>query len=167
MTHQPTTELQSRFSSPGVEPTPWTIAEQTLTTAEIYWLSTVRPDGSPHVTPLIGIWTEGRFHFCTGADERKGRNLAANPKCVVTTGSNGIGEGLDLVVEGKAVRLRDEARLQRLADAYAAKYEGWHFDVDNEAFQGEGGVAIVFEVNPVKVFSFSKGDTFAQTRYRF
>ena len=65
------------------------------------------------------------------------------------------------------MRLRDEARLQRLADAYAAKYEGGHFDVDNEAFQGEGGVAIVFEVDPVKVFSFSKGDTFAQTRYLF
>ena len=113
MTQQPTTELQSRFSSLGVEPTPWTVAEGVLTTAEVYWISTVRPNGSPHVTPLIGIWTEGRFHFCTGAAERKGRNLAANPKCVVTTGSNGIGEGLDIVVEGRAVRMRDDAHLQR------------------------------------------------------
>jgi hypothetical protein len=65
------------------------------------------------------------------------------------------------------VRVRNEERLQRRADAYAVKYGAWHFDVESEAFQGEGDEAVVFEAEPVKVFSFSKGDTFAQTRYRF
>jgi hypothetical protein len=34
------------------------------------------------------------------------------------------------------------------------------------AFQGDGGEALVFEVNPIKILAFAKGD-FAQTRYRF
>jgi hypothetical protein len=143
------------------------VAAQALKSAEIYWLSTVRPDGAPHVTPLIGICSDRRFDFCTGADERKGRNLAANSKRVVTTGNNEISEGLNIVVESRAVRLRDEARLQRLAVAYAAKYEGWHFEVKDGAFQGEGGEALVFEVDPVKMFAFGKGRTFSQTRYHF
>ena len=61
----------------------------------------------------------------------------------------------------------DDDRLERLAAAWATKYAGdWRFDVANHAFQGEGGEALVFEVQPVKVLAFAKG-AFAQTRYCF
>lgn len=39
-----------------------------------------------------------------------------NSHCVITTGCNALNEGLDLVVEGEAARVSDEARLQRVAE---------------------------------------------------
>jgi hypothetical protein len=62
--------------------------------------------------------------------------------------------------------VRDEIKLQRLADRYASKY-GWHYAVHDGAFYGEGGLALVYEVVPTAVFGFGKGETSSQTRYRF
>ncbi|MCU1448014.1 MAG: pyridoxamine 5-phosphate oxidase [Acidimicrobiales bacterium] len=163
----PVTELDARFSGPGAIPTPWDVVRQTIDDAELFWISTVRPDGRPHVTPLPAVWQGGALHFCTGAAEQKGVNLARNPHCSLTTGNNAWKTGLDVVIEGDARRVTDEGRLQRLADAWESKYKGdWHFEVANNAFQGDGGEALVFEVVPAKILAFAKGD-FAQTRYRF
>lgn len=136
--------------------------------ARLYWISTVRPDGRPHVTPLIAVWLDGALHFCTGEEERKARNLAENPHCVLTTGSNTMDDGVDVVLEGEAVNVTDEARLRVLADAWVAKYgEEWRFGVRDGAFHHEHGRALVFEVAPRAVFGFGKGETFSQTRWRF
>ena len=163
----PVVELDARFSGPGAVVTPWEDVRRTMDNAELFWISTVRADGRPHVTPLLAVWQEGALHFCTGASEQKGVNLARNEHCVLTTGSNAWTAGLDVVIEGNARRVIDEARLQRLAEGWELKYGGdWHFDVTNGAFRGEGGEVLVFEVNPIKIFAFAKGD-FAQTRYRF
>jgi hypothetical protein len=163
----PATDLDSRFSSKDADPISWAEARDQLQKAEIYWLSTVRSDGRPHVTPLIAVWMDEALHFCTGEDERKARNLAGNPHCVITTGCNAIGEGLDLVIEGVAARVSGEAKLQRLAEGYASKY-GWQFEVRDSAFYNEeGGRALVFEVAPTTAFGFGKGETFSQTRWRF
>ena len=163
----PVTELDERYSSEGASATGWGQARGRLEDAQLYWLSTVRPDGRPHVTPLIAVWLDDALHFCTGPDERKARNLAENPHCILTTGCNALDEGLDLVVEGDAVAVRDDARLQRIADAYEAKYgSDWHFDVRDGAFHSEGGPGLVFAVVPATVFGFGKGD-YSQTRWRF
>jgi len=165
---EPIAELDARFSSEGATPTQWTEARQLLEAAEVFWVSTVRPDGRPHVTPLIAVWLDEALYFCTGPTERKNKNLARNPHCILTTGCNAFDEGLDLVVEGDAVRVSDEARLRRLAEEYESKYgSDWHFDVRDGAFAHEGGVALVYQVAPVKAFGFRKGDEFSQTRWRF
>src|ERR1700674_770174 len=96
----PVTEL-SAFNSPGAVPTAGEQGRNKLADAELYWVSTVRPDGRPHVTPLLGVWLAGAMYFCTGPDERKARNLTENPHCVLTTGHSTL-EGLDLVIEGRA-----------------------------------------------------------------
>ena len=103
----PLTEM-SAFSSPNATPTEWSQARDELADAELYWLSTVRPGGRPHVTPLLGIWLEGALYFCTGANERKAKNLAANCHCVLTTGQSTL-DGLDLVIEGTAEGVSDPA----------------------------------------------------------
>lgn len=164
----PTTELHPEFSAPGASPIPWADTEGVLDSAELFWISTVRQDGRPHVTPLVAVWDLGALHFCTGADEQKGVNLAANPACTLTTGTNTWKAGLDVVVEGNAERVTDEARLRHLADRWRTKYDGdWDYDVVDGAFHHDGGgSALVFAVAPTKVLSFAKGD-FAQTRYRF
>ncbi|MFC9246525.1 pyridoxamine 5'-phosphate oxidase family protein [Streptomyces sp. NPDC057136] len=165
----PVTELDARYSSEGATARPWQDAAALLAEAELYWLSTVRPDGRPHVTPLIGVWADGALHFCTGPAERKAQNLIANPEAVLTTGANALGEGFDLVVEGRADQVTDEAGLTRLAAAWEAKYGAdWHFDVRDGAFFTEaGGRALVFAVAPRTAFGFAKGEPFGQTRWRF
>jgi general stress protein 26 len=163
----PVAELDARFGDDGAEPTPWPAVVRVLEEAELFWISTVRAGGRPHVTPLPAVWQDGALHFCTGAGEQKAVNLARNSWCTLTTGNNRWKTGLDVVVEGRAERVVDEARLQRLAAAWESKYHGdWHFDVADGAFRGEGGVALVFEVAPTKILAFAKG-SFAQTRYRF
>lgn len=164
---EPTATIDSRFSDPASGPTPWDDAAQALVQAELYWLTTVRADGRPHVTPLVGVVEDGAMHFCTGLGEQKARNLAHHPQVAVTTGSNSWDRGLDVVVEGTAVRVTDRERLQRLADAYEAKYgSAWHFEVGDDAFVAEGDPAAVFRVEPAKVLAFAK-EPHAQTRYRF
>lgn len=164
----PEIELARRFSSPGASPRPWEEACAALARAPVYWLSTVRPDGRPHVTPLIAVWLDDALYFCTGPDERKARNLEGNPQCVLTTGSNSLAAGLDVVVEGRAVRVRDDAELHAVAAAYLAKYgSDWTFTVAHGAFQHEGTTAVVFQVRPSTAFAFGKGEPFSQTRYRF
>jgi nitroimidazol reductase NimA-like FMN-containing flavoprotein (pyridoxamine 5'-phosphate oxidase superfamily) len=164
---EPETKLDSRFSNPGAGPIEWAVGRERIETAELFWLSTVRPDGRPHVTPLISVWLDEAAYFCTGAEERKAKNLAENPNSILTTGCNLLEEGLDVVIEGEARRIRDEERLGRIAAAYESKYGSkWHFDVRDGAFQHEGSEALVFEISPTTAFGFGKGK-YSQTRWRF
>jgi general stress protein 26 len=165
---EPKAEQDIRFGDPGVEPTPWADVTQVLETAELYWISTVRRDGRPHVTPLPAVWADDHLYFCTGPSEQKAVNLRANPRVALTTGSNQWKEGLDVVVEGVATPVHDEVVLQRLADMWRAKYHGdWDFTVHDNAFHhAGGGSADVFAVAPDKILAFAKG-RFAQTRFRF
>ncbi len=129
------TELDARYSMDGAAATDWAEACERLAAAELFWLSTVRPDGRPHVTPLISVWLDDALYFCTGPGERKARNVARNPHCILMTGCNALDEGLDLVVEGDAAKVSDDAKLQRIADAYESKYgHVWHFEARDGAF---------------------------------
>jgi nitroimidazol reductase NimA-like FMN-containing flavoprotein (pyridoxamine 5'-phosphate oxidase superfamily) len=163
----PTVELDARFSDPNASATPWETVERVIDGAELFWISTVRSDGRPHVTPLPAVWSDDSLYFCTGGEEQKGVNLARNANCVLTTGNNAWKSGLDVVVEGPAVRVADERRLVELAESWRSKYRGdWDFEVRDGMFHHDGSDAFVFAVAPTKVLSFAKGD-FAQTRFRF
>jgi general stress protein 26 len=161
-------QLDPRFSEPGAEATGWDGTRRVLEEAELFWISTVRADGRPHVTPLVAVWLDGAIHFCTGASEQKGVNLASNPHVILTTGCNRWDEGLDVVVEGDAVRQTDQGMLERLAAAWATKWTGqWQYEVRDGCFQHpQGGAALVFSVTPAKILAFAKG-TFGATRHRF
>jgi uncharacterized pyridoxamine 5'-phosphate oxidase family protein len=169
MTGDPIVELDAGFSAEDGRATPWATALELLK-AEVFWLSTVRADGRPHVTPLVAVWLDGALYFCTGEGEQKERNIQRNPHCILTTGCNSLDDGFDLVVEGDAVPVRDE-RLRRIADAYETNYgSDWRFGVRDGVFvhgPDEGSVAFVYEVAPETVFGFRKGDEFSQTRWRF
>jgi hypothetical protein len=165
---EPEPELDVRFGDPATPPTPWADALRVLETAELFWISTVRSDGRPHVTPLPAVWFDHQLHFCTGPAEQKAVNLGRNPHVALTTGTNRWKEGLDLVIEGDAVQITEGSRLGTLADLWRRKYHGdWDFAVEDGMFRhGDGGSAAVFGVDPTKVLAFAKGP-FAQTRYRF
>ena len=163
-----TPQLDERFSDPGAEATPWSTIEELLESAQLSWVTTVRADGRPHVTPLVSVWLDGALYFCTGPGEQKGVNLAANPNVVVTTGCNTWDRGIDVMVEGRAERVLDAPLLERLAAAWATKWNGdWQYTVADGGFGHEGSVDVghVFEVRPTKVLAFGK-HPFSHTRYR-
>jgi hypothetical protein len=84
-------------------------------------------------------------------------------------------DAVDIVLEGEAVRITDEARLQSLVGLYDAKYAPmFHFDVKDDTLSG----AWAFEVRPQKVLGFGRdkakegeadlfGGVFSQTTWRF
>src|SRR5262249_25652148 len=81
------------------------------------WLTTVHPDGRPHVMPLGVNWMDGALYFSTGATTRKAKNLAQNPQCVITVATHDF----DIVVEGKAIKVTDPALVAPIAESYQAQ----------------------------------------------
>jgi general stress protein 26 len=168
MTCDPIVELDAGFSAEDGRATPWATAVDALEKAEVFWLSTVRADGRPHVTPLVAVWLDSALYFCTGEGEQKEKNIQRNPHCILTTGCNNFRKGLDLVIEGDAIQVRDEERLQRLAERWKSKYD-WLYDVRDGVFHhpGSEGRVPVFEVAPIKAFAYDRGSNNSATRYRF
>jgi nitroimidazol reductase NimA-like FMN-containing flavoprotein (pyridoxamine 5'-phosphate oxidase superfamily) len=171
-----TGQIDPRYGDASATAPPWDAIERILTNAQLYWIITVRADGRPHAVPLVGVWKDGAFAFCTGTEEQKHRNLESNPRVAVSTGSmgaNGWKNGKDVVVEGTAERVTDDETLQALADAWFAKYgDDWHFEVRDQEFVelsnsggGTAGGARVYRVAPSKALAF--GDEHGQTAYRF
>jgi hypothetical protein len=92
-----------------------------------YFISTIGPDG-PHTNGIGAIWFEDDLWFVTGPGTRRGRNLAADPRCTVNVRL----PGLDLVLEGTAERVTDRATLERVVARYRAS--GWPAEVSGDAF---------------------------------
>src|SRR5689334_4336853 len=107
-----------------LDPVPWERALETLENEKIIgnqtaFLATTRPDGRPHLTGVGAIWFDGRVWIVSGPGTRKSQNLAERPDCSVAMSF----DGLDLVIEGRAERVTDDATLQRVAEQYAKG--GW------------------------------------------
>src|SRR5271154_6291349 len=90
---------------------PWKWAEQRLKKSHNYWITTVRPDGSPHTMVVWGLWHDGRFLFSTGGQSRKAKNLAQNPHCIIAT--ENAAEAV--IVEGEAAAADANQRKYLLA----------------------------------------------------
>jgi len=85
-------------------------------------LTTLRPDGSPHVVP-VGFGydaSSGVARIITFPASRKARNLLATPgsRAVVCQ----VDGGRWLALEGPAVVTDDPGRVAAAVDAYAARY---------------------------------------------
>jgi len=135
---QPVTDLDTRFSDEDAVATDWEETRRALEDAELFWISTVRADGRPHVTPLVAVWLDDALYFATGPGEQKAVNLRTNQNVTLTTGCNGWERGLDIVVEGEAVQVRDESLLDRLAATWATKWDGrWQYEAHDRGFRHE------------------------------
>ncbi|MFC5184625.1 pyridoxamine 5'-phosphate oxidase family protein [Actinomadura harenae] len=91
------------------------------------FLGTVGPSGRPHSAGIGAAESEGHLYFTSGPESRKSRRLAANPACTISMRLPGV----DLVLEGDAVRTTDHAEIARVADIYAAG--GWPAERDGDA----------------------------------
>ena|SRR5437588_3314316 len=133
---------------------PWSWAEQRLKKSHNYWITTVRPDGSPHTMVIWGLWIDGAFYFSTGQESRKAKNLACNPKCIVCTENSSEA----VVVEGEARRVHDSPDLK-----FFARYEK-KYDWDMSEMQKEP----IYAVRPRVAFGlYEKKFQNAATRWNF
>lgn len=107
--------------------------------------------------------------FSSNPTARKARDLEHDSHCAVTVRT----DGLDLVVEGRAARVTDDVRLQRVADAYASKYE-WPVTVRDGAYDAPYGAPTagpapyhLYEVTPSVVFGFGTDEELAPRSTRW
>jgi hypothetical protein len=130
---------------------PWSWAEERLTRALRYWVTTVSSDRTPHTMPVWAVWVEDQLWFSTGGRTRKIRNLRANPSCTV------VAEGEDpLVLSGEAEPGTPPASV---LDAYRRKYE----EAPPDTAQNP-----IVRVRPLTVFGLVEADfTTSPTRWTF
>ncbi|MFI5836420.1 TIGR03618 family F420-dependent PPOX class oxidoreductase [Micromonospora sp. NPDC051300] len=84
------------------------------------WLCTLRPDGSPHVTPVWFVHADGVWWVGCEAGSVKARNVAADPRV-----SLALEDGdRPVVAEGDA-RLHHADFPAAVVRAFADKYDGW------------------------------------------
>ncbi len=153
-------------------PIPWSVAQEALeqneSQARTPFLCTTRPDGRPHAAGIGALWDTGKVYFTSGAGTQKSRDLARDPRCSIAWTLDGI----DLVIEGSAVRVTDEATLQRLAKHYAD--QGWPASVEDGALTApysapSAGPAPwdLYELEPVTVYGVLGKEPGGATRWRF
>jgi nitroimidazol reductase NimA-like FMN-containing flavoprotein (pyridoxamine 5'-phosphate oxidase superfamily) len=144
-------------------------------------LATVRPDGRPHVRPILGLWLDDAFYFVTGETTPKAKNLQANPQCVLTASSLAL-PALDVIIEGKASKVTDHTKVQQVVDAYAARLH-WPLTVGDGGLLGPNAPTAgpppyaVFELTPTTVLGLpgiagteageGAAGSFIPTRWRF
>ena len=135
-----------------------------------FWLATINPDGTPHVTGLGALYVDGSFWFETGERTRKGRNLARDPRCTLSLST----EEFDLTVEGEAHPVTDPPTVAAMAQRWAA--DGWPARVDESgrAITAEFSAPsagpppwLVYQLVPRSATALATVEPFGATRWRF
>jgi PPOX class probable F420-dependent enzyme len=138
---------------------PWSWAEEQLVASRNFWLATRWPDGRPHAMPVWAVWHAGALWFSSSKKSRKACNLAADPRCVLTTED----PTNPVVVEGEAELLTDTRDLETLLAAENTKY-GTDYGID----MLDPAVNSAYRVRPIWVFGLRAGEfTGSPTRWTF
>jgi hypothetical protein len=130
------------------------------------WLTTINPNGMPHVTPVGFVQIDGVWFFTSGPGTRKSRNIAADPRCVVSVATHPF----DLVMEGTAERVTDADELHSVAEVY--NKEGWPARVEGDAVTAEYSAPSagpppwhVYRIQPATVFAFGTAEPFGAMKF--
>jgi hypothetical protein len=136
---------------------PWTWATERLKSSHDYWLATITPSGSPDVMPVWGVWEQSAVWFSASPQSRKTKNIAAEPRVVLTT-DNPL---QPVVVEGVVERVTEASKIELFTGWVNAKYET---DLTVEFFSENA----LFRLEPHRVFSLDEADfTGTPTRWVF
>jgi nitroimidazol reductase NimA-like FMN-containing flavoprotein (pyridoxamine 5'-phosphate oxidase superfamily) len=144
--------------TPAWAPLPWSWAAERLVGNRNYWVVTVSGDGRPHALPVWGVWDDGeaRFAFSCAPRARKARNLAANPRAVVTTDDTVE----CLSVEGRAAPVRDDDRQAQWIESYLAKYQPVSPDLSADFLRRN----LIVEFEPERAFAVIEREDEFSTR---
>jgi PPOX class probable F420-dependent enzyme len=138
---------------------PWSWALERIMASRNFWVATVTPEGGPHATPVWGVWDQDALWFSSGLRSRKARNLARDPRVVVTTE-----DATDpVMIEGTAEVITDLAAIARFLGLSNAKY-----DVDLQPDFLDPAVNATIAVRPHRAFGMLHDDfTGSPTRWTF
>jgi Pyridoxamine 5'-phosphate oxidase len=127
-------EVVNLGEADGLPPVQWSAVTEQLDAgsapapdarnARTTWLTTVNPDGSPHLTAVGAVWLDGTYWFQTGEGTRKARNVKRDPRCSVAVSI----DGADVVLEGDAMKVTDRGSVARVAKVWADN--GWPVEPD-------------------------------------
>lgn len=145
-------------NSSSWDPLPWSWAAERLVANRNFWVVTVSAEGRPHALPVWGVWddTEDRFAFSCSPRARKARNLAANPRAVVTTDDTVE----CLSVEGQACPVRDDERQAQWIERYLAKYRPIQPDISADFLRRH----LMMEFVPERAFAVIEREEEFSTR---
>lgn len=129
MTPRETINLATLYNEPEM---PWSRAVEALGEGSLgpevpFFLGTVGPDGRPHSAAIGAVPHDGTLYFTSGPAARKTRHLTERPAVTISARLDGI----DVVFEGRAVRVTDPATIDAVAAVYAAS--GWPASRDGDA----------------------------------
>jgi hypothetical protein len=153
------------------EPISFAEAQRVLADGRFYWFATTHPDGGPHQRPVLGVWLDGAMHTTSNPTARKARNLADEPRCSLAATAS----SMDIVLEGRATRVTDALAVERISQAYLAKY-GWPTTVVDGAFEAPYGAPTAgpppyepWRIEPTALYAFGTDDDHAprSTRWRY
>ena len=181
MTNQGAPVREESLAADGSGTTSWDLARERLANPEFQrtsWLATTRPDGRPHLMPVIATWIDDAIHLIVGEGTRKGRNLAADGRCVVATSSTTL-PSIDIVLEGHVEPVRDEDAVRHLAEVF--KKSGWPLEAKGDKVDGPNAPTAgpspytIFRLIPSKGFGFpgmfgmdkAEGELPKPTRWEF
>ena len=158
MTYERAPERTQSLMGDDAPTTSWDLAQERLADPEpsrTCWLATTRPDGRPHLMPVIAFWFDDAMHVVVGEGTQKGRNLAADDRCVIATGSTTL-PSLDIVIEGHAKALTDDDAVRHAAEAFREK--GWALEPKGDKVDGPNAPTAgpppytIFRIVPSRVF---------------
>ena len=182
MTHERAPARTQSLLGDEAETTSWEVARTRLANPEqsrTCWLATTRPDGRPHLMPVIAFWIDGAMHIVAGEGTQKARNIAADGRCAIATGSTTL-PSLDIVIEGRAEPLTDHDAVRHVAEFL--KDQGWPLEPRGDKVEGPNAPTAgpspytIFRIVPSRVFGlpgmtgmeqFDPGDLPKPTRWDF
>jgi len=126
-------------------PARWRTIDARLGRELSIWISTVRHNGRPHLTPVWYVWLEDRIYVATGTDTQKFANLRGNQTVALALpDADSV-----IILEGEA-HAADRKTSDKLAEYFYNKYE-WDFRYDETADWR------LIEITPHKVLAWGDG----------
>jgi PPOX class probable F420-dependent enzyme len=114
-------------------------------------VSTVNPEGMPHLVPVCSVVADGRIYFGSGNDARKVKNLEANPHIAVTVDlySDDWAHLKGVMVQGTARLIGRGPRFRKIRTLLYRKYPQYETDAAIDESD-----SVVVEVTPQAVFTW-------------
>lgn len=137
---------------------PWERVASAIAAANIYWIGTALPDGSPHLHSIWGGFVGETLYFEGGPTTRWGRNLAARPAASFGVES----EGLHISGKGQVSKGQAGENFGPLQANYVGKYQAFGYSPESDDFYRlTPEVIIALDASSMKSFASTP------TRFRF